>query len=190
MTTLDPIYVDLSEASARMLDLRARVASGVVKPGDRLDVSLTLENGQVFSGTGTLSSIGSRVSTSTGTVRVRFRFDNPERLILPGMFVRAAVVLGTTRAFLVPQVAASLRADGTLTIWPLDDQNRAVETQVTPLGSTDRAWIVAQGLEDGARLMVDNLENMAAGTTAEPIAVSISDSGLILDEAAPAAAGN
>ncbi len=184
VTALDPINVDLSEASARMLEMRARIESGAVKPGDRLEVSLMLENGQVFAGQGTLSSVGSRVSTSTGTVRVRFRFDNPDRLIMPGMFVRATLTLGSTQSFLIPQMAASIGADGDLTIWTLDGEDRAVETKVTPIGSTDSAWIVAEGQEDGTRLLVDNIENMTGGTQIDPVAVAVSAAGLIVDDVA------
>lgn len=181
VTSLDPIYVDLSEASARMLDLRARIESGTVKSGDRLAVSLTLENGQVFDGTGTLSSVSQRVSTSTGTVRVRFRFDNPGRLIMPGMFVRATVTLGSTDGFLIPQLAASVQADGTIAVWTLTGDNHAEQRRLTPIGSTDRAWIVTEGLEDGTRLLVDGIENMTAGTEVAVIAVTITDEGTILD---------
>lgn len=179
VTSLDPIYVDLSEASARMLQLRARVDSGEVKPGDRLQVRLTLENGQAFDGKGKLDSVGATVSTSTGTVNVRFEFANPDRLILPGMFVRAQLTLGTSQAFLLPQLAATMQADGTLRAFTLSAENTAQEVFLTPIGSTDRAWIVASGLEDGTRLIVDNLDNMTAGTKIDPLAATISDTGVV-----------
>lgn len=181
--SLDPIHVDLSEASARMLDLRARIESGAVRPGDQLAVSLVLENGQVFDGTGTLSSVSRRVSTSTGTVRVRFRFDNPSRVIMPGMFVRARVTLGVSDAFLVPQLAASILADGRVSVWVLTADNRAEERRLVPIGATKSAWIVTDGLEDGTRLLLDGIDNMAAGTEVRPVAVTISDDGIILDAA-------
>lgn len=187
VTSLDPIHVDLSEASARMLELRERIESGAIKPGDRLAVSLMLENGQIYDGTGTLSSVGQRVSTSTGTVRVRFRFDNPDRLLLPGMFMRATVTMGTSDAFLIPQLAATPQADGRISVWTLSEDDRAVQQRLTPAGTTDRAWVVTEGLEDGTRLLVDGIENMTAGTEVVPVAVSISDDGLIVD---PAAGGN
>lgn len=181
VTSLDPIYVDLSEASARMLQLRARVDSGEVKPGDRLKVRLTLENGQAFQGEGKLDSVGATVSTSTGTVNVRFEFANPDRLILPGMFVRAELTLGTSQAFLIPQLAATMQADGTLKAFVLGADDAAQEVYLTPIGSTDRAWIVSDGLQDGTKLIVDNLENLTAGAKIDPIAATISDTGVVGD---------
>ena len=181
ITSLDPIYVDLNEASARMLQLRARMESGEMKPGDRIKVRITLENGQVFNGEGRLDSIGSVVSTTTGTRKVRFEFANAERRILPGMFVRAEMTLGTSQAILVPQLAATLQADGTLKIFTLGDDNTAQEAIVSSIGSTDNAWIVASGLEDGTRLIVDNLDRISNGVTINPVAVTISDTGVISD---------
>ncbi|RWR28218.1 efflux RND transporter periplasmic adaptor subunit [Sinirhodobacter populi] len=183
VTSLDPIYVDLSEASARMLQLRARVTSGAIKPGDRIAAQLRLENGEAFKGEGQLDSVGASVSTTTGTVNVRFRFANPDRLILPGMFVRAELTLGTAEAFLVPQLAATLQADGTLRLFVLDENDTAQELRVTSIGSTERAWIVADGIADGTRLLVDNLENMKAGQKIDPVAATISDTGIVSDSA-------
>lgn len=193
VTSLDPIYVDISEASGRMLALRARIDSGEMRPGANLGVALTLENGARYSGVGTLSSISSEVSTSTGTVRIRIQFENPDRLILPGMFVRATLTMGTMEAVLVPQLAATLQADGSLSIWVLDEEDRARELRVTAIGSTDRAWIISEGIEGGARLLVDNIDSMVEGTEVTPVAVSISDEGVIADAAeagTPAPGGN
>lgn len=189
VTSLDPINVDLSEASARMLDLRNRVASGAVKGGDKLAVSLVLENGQAFAGTGTFSSVGAVVSTSTGTVRMRFRFDNPDRVIMPGMFVRATITMGTSNAFLVPQMAATVQADGTIAVWLVGADGKAEQRKVTPGGSTASAWIVLDGLEEGDQLMVDNIATMSAGTAVTPIPVTLSPAGIVTPvNAAPDAA--
>lgn len=179
VVSLDPINVDMSEASSRMLDLRTRIANGTVKSGDKLAVSLILENGKAFAGTGTLSSISASVSTSTGTVRVRFRFDNPDRVILPGMFLRANITAGTTNAFLVPQMAAKVQADGTVAVWLVGADSKAEQRKVTPSGSTASAWVVTDGLEEGDQLMVDNIATMSAGTTITPLAATISPNGIV-----------
>jgi membrane fusion protein (multidrug efflux system) len=49
-----------------------------------------------------LSASDIEVSESTGTFRMRATFPNPERILMPGMFVRATVTLGTTQGYLVP----------------------------------------------------------------------------------------
>lgn len=179
VTKLDPIYVDLSEASQRMLQLRARVDKGQIKLGDRIKAKLTLQNGQAFDGQGRLDSVGATVSTSTGTVNVRFEFDNPDRLIMPGMFLTAELTLGTSDAYLVPQLAATPQVDGTLKIFVLGDDGKSKELRVTSEGSTDRAWIVTDGIDPGTRLIVDNLRDMTAGKQITPLAATISADGIV-----------
>lgn len=181
VTTLDPIYVDLAQSSAQMLQTRARIASGDMEEGDQLHIALRLENDEGYDGTGIVRAISSTVSTTTGTVRMRVEFGNPDHLILPGMFVRALVTLGSANAFLIPQLAAGLEADGTISIWTLDADNHAREVRLTSIGSTDNAWIVPQGLENGTRLLVDNIDTMTEGTEIEPVPVSIDDRGVITD---------
>ncbi|QUS36179.1 efflux RND transporter periplasmic adaptor subunit [Falsirhodobacter algicola] len=179
VTTLDPIFVDLSESSARMLQFRARIASGDMEAGDQLQIALTLENGEVYDGTGTVRAISSTVSTTTGTVRIRVEFGNPQQLILPGMFVRAAVTLGTANAFLVPQLAADLQSDGSLRVWTVGEDGHAHQVTLSSIGNTPTAWIVPQGLEDGTKLIVDNLDNLTEGAEIKTQPVTISDRGVI-----------
>lgn len=179
VTTLNPIYVDLSAASSQMLQARTRIANGDMDPGDELHISIRLENGEVYDGTGTVIAISSTVSTTTGTIRIRVEFDNPDRLILPGMFVRASVTLGTADAFLIPQRAASLEPDGTISVWTVDAEGKAAQTNVTPIGSSDNAWIVTQGLDDAPQVIVDNLEAISAGATITPVPVQVGAGGII-----------
>ncbi|MEI4471275.1 efflux RND transporter periplasmic adaptor subunit [Frigidibacter sp. MR17.24] len=181
---LDPIYVDVSQASSRMLDYRRRFQNGDIQPGERLGVTLVLENGEEYSGTGTVQAVSSSVSTTTGTINARLRFDNPDGQILPGMFLRAQLTLGTTSAFLVPQLAAKPQADGTVQIWTIGDDGTSRSLKVTPIGSTRTAWIVAEGIEDGTRLLVDNIDTMRAGRTITPVEVAIADDGTLSDQPA------
>ena len=179
VTALDPIFVDLSAASSQMLQARTRIANGDMDPGDQLHISIRLENGEVYDGTGTVVAISSTVSTTTGTLRIRVEFQNPDRLILPGMFVRASVTLGTAEAFLIPQLATMQEPDGTVTVWVLDADGKAAQMNVTPIGSSDNAWIVTQGMEDGSRIIVDNLEAVTEGAPIEPVEVAVSPAGVV-----------
>ncbi|WP_169053342.1 efflux RND transporter periplasmic adaptor subunit [Falsirhodobacter xinxiangensis] len=179
VVSLDPIYVDVSESSARILDFRRRFATGDIQPGERLGVSLILENGEQYSGTGTVQTISSTVSTTTGTRSTRFRFDNPDRMILPGMFVTAEVTLGTSQGVLVPQLAATPQPDGTIAVWTVDGEGRSAQTMVTPAGTTRNAWIVTSGIEDGTKLIVDNIDTMTAGRMIEAQDVSITAEGIV-----------
>lgn len=182
VVSLDPIYVDVSESSTRILDLRRRFSSGEIEQGDQLGLQLTLENGEVYSGTGTVIAVSSTVSTTTGTVTIRMQFDNPDKLILPGMFLRARVTIGTTDAFLVPQLATDTQADGKQSLWIIDGEGKAQNLKLNTIGSTDSDWIVADGLTEGQKLVVDNMASLSAGKTVSPVDVHI-EKGVVVDGA-------
>ncbi len=194
VTSLDPIHVDMSDSSARMLRLRGKLNGGGVLDGttaldeklegERLGVSLTLENGEVYSGTGTIEAVGSTVSATTGTRSIRVRFDNPDRVILPGMFVRARLTFGTTRGVLVPQRSADVNTDGTLQVWTLDAEGKAHAVTVNSSGEARNSWVVTEGLAAGTVVILDNLDRMAEGIGIAPVRSRLNEQGLIVEEAA------
>jgi membrane fusion protein, multidrug efflux system len=187
IVTSDPIYVDMMEASARILSVRSAIAEGDLQQNDTLQATLTLENGEVYRGTGQLVTPGNNVSTSTGTVTIRFTFDNPDHIILPGMFVRGEIVLGTMQAYLVPQRAATRGNSGKLTAYVIDEDGRAEQVTLEDDGSYQNAWIVREGLSEGDRLVVDGLSAIRAGQEVSAVAVTIDEDGVSRDIAVPAA---
>src|SRR5699024_3682959 len=91
ITQLDPIYVDLQAISSRILSVRERIENGTLSIGDKLQATLILSTGTVYRGKGELVTLGTAVSTSTSARTARFRFDNLDHIIVPGMFVRGEI---------------------------------------------------------------------------------------------------
>ncbi|THH38940.1 efflux RND transporter periplasmic adaptor subunit [Aliishimia ponticola] len=183
----DPIYVDMMEASARILSVRKGITEGVIKQNDTLEATLTLENEEVFRGTGQLVTAGNTVSTTTGTVTIRFKFDNPDHVIIPGMFVRGEVRIGSVQAYLVPQLAATRDNSGKLTAYIVGEDGAAKQVTLEDDGSYQNAWIVREGLSEGDQLIVDGLSSLRAGQTVAPVAVTIDEDGVVRDAETPAA---
>lgn len=188
VTRLDPIDVVMLETSARMLTIRGEIRDGTISRNQELTANLTLENGETYKGKGTLVAPSASVSTTTGSVDIRFRFENPLAEILPGMFVRGSVELGTIEAFLVPQRAATRAPDGSLTAFVVGADNKAAQVTLTGNGSYQNAWIVTSGLKDGDQLVLDGLKTMRAGMALKPVPASLDADGLVKDDAAAASA--
>uniref|UniRef100_A0A2A3JSY6 Efflux transporter periplasmic adaptor subunit n=1 Tax=Alloyangia mangrovi TaxID=1779329 RepID=A0A2A3JSY6_9RHOB len=178
VTRIDPIYVDVQESITRVQQTRERLDQGSLNRGERIEAELELENGSLFEGQGTFVSPPVSVSTTTGTSVIRLRFDNPRRGILPGQFLRAKLTFGTTSSILVPQGATSRASDGTLTAFVYAD-GKAEKRTLSAQGSYNNAWIVTKGVELGEQLIVDGLRNLQNGATVSPIAVSISETGVV-----------
>ncbi|KTC43933.1 antibiotic transporter, partial [Pseudomonas sp. ABAC61] len=88
---LDPIYVDVTQSSVELLELRRELDSGrLQKVGDNAaKVKLTLEDGSQYKLDGKLEFSEVSVDETTGSVTLRAVFPNPDHTLLPGMFVHA-----------------------------------------------------------------------------------------------------
>lgn len=178
ITQLDPIYVDVSESSARLLRNRARIDSGQLMTNGEMPAEVILETGETYPGSGRIVSPGILVSTTTGTVPIRLRFDNPQAMILPGQFLRVRLTQGSTRAVLVPQRATRRAADGTLTAFVVRD-GKAQQVTLSEQGSWQNSWIVSQGVSPGEQLILDGLQDLRPGTEVTTVPVTIDAQGVV-----------
>jgi membrane fusion protein (multidrug efflux system) len=162
---LDPIYVDISQPSTALLRLRDELANGQLKKtgAGQAEVHLTLENGKAYAYAGKLQFSEVSVDEGTGAVTLRAVFPNPDRLLLPGMYVRAALEEGVrSQALLVPQRGITRDSNGQPTA--LVVVNGKVEQRKVAI---DRAiggdWLVTDGLKAGDSVVVDGLQGVHPG---------------------------
>lgn len=168
---LDPIYVDVTQASAEMLRLQRSLGNGDLKrSGASHKVKIRLEDGTMYPLEGTLQFRDVTVDPTTGSVTLRLIFPNPDYVLLPGMFVRATVEEGVNdQALLVPQQGVTRDVKGNPTAWIVNRENK-VELRILTL---DRAlgdkWLVTRGLAAGDRLIVEGTQKTRPGATVNPV---------------------
>ena len=169
---LDPIYVDIPQSMTLLLRLRRELAGGQIKrSGDnQAQVNLTLEDGSSYNLPGQLQFAEATVDQSTGSVLLRAIFPNPQKLLLPGMFVNARLEEGVSEnAILVPQQGVTHNAKGQPTALVVNQDNK-VELRVI---KTDRAigdqWLVTDGLQAGDRVIVDGVQKVHPDATVNPV---------------------
>lgn len=184
---LDPINVDLVDSSANMLRIRAQVQAGTL--GRSHDgppkVTLQLENGQPFGHEGTVALADAAVSESTGSFTIRAAFPNPDRMLLPGMFVQATIDIGQTPgAFMVPQRAVTRNASGEATAWFVSADGKAQTRVLKTEAAIGNDWLVTSGVTDGDRLIVDGLQKISEGIAVNPVAVTLDENGVARQEIA------
>ena len=187
---LDPIYIELTESSVNLLRLREAINSGRINRNENgaADIRLTLEDGHEYPVVGKLDMSEMAVSQTTGTYSIRAVFDNPDGLILPGMYVRAKVTVGTESGFLIPQRAATRSANGQLSAKFVTADNK-VETRIFDEAQVSGAnWLVASGINDGDKLIVDGFQWIGDGAPVQPIEAQIDENGIVQETAAPDAA--
>ena len=169
---LDPIYVDVTQTSAELLQLRDELAAGTlqgVKNG-QAKVKLLLENGSTYPLEGTLQFSEVSVDQGTGSVTLRAVFPNPQRRLLPGMYVRAVVDRGVSnKAILAPQAAVSRDAKGHATAMVVDGNGKVQARALTAPQMVGDNWLVTSGLAAGDKLVVDGLQSIQPGATVKPV---------------------
>jgi membrane fusion protein (multidrug efflux system) len=168
---LDPVYVDATQPSAVLLRLKRELAAGqLVSAGDdQAEVHLTLEDGSIYGRAGKLQFAEVSVDATTGSVTMRAIFPNPDKLLLPGMFVHEQIEEGRrTDALLVPQLAVSHNQKGEPTAMVVGADNKVeLRTLVTERAMGDR-WLVTEGLKPGERVIVEGLQFAKPGATVRP----------------------
>lgn len=178
MTTiqqLDPVYVDLDQSTSEMERLRGEIASGQLKrPAGGVQVELLMEGGKVYGHKGKYGFTDTSVNESTGSVSSRAIFANPERLLLPGMYVRARVVAGVdTAAILVPQRAVSRNPLGQAVAMFVDGDGK-MEQRTLDLGeAVDGNWLVRAGAKAGDRLVVEGTQKALPGAPVKIVEVTV-----------------
>jgi membrane fusion protein (multidrug efflux system) len=168
---LDPIYVDVTQPSAVLLRLRRELAAGelVQTGGNEAEVHLMLEDGSRYKVSGKMQFAEVQVDQTTGSVTLRALFPNPDKLLLPGMFVREQIEEGRrTDALLVPQVAVTHNQRGDPTALVVNGDNKVeLHTLVTERAIGDK-WLVTDGVKGGDRVIVEGLQYAKPGATVKP----------------------
>ncbi|PHV08672.1 efflux transporter periplasmic adaptor subunit [Janthinobacterium sp. BJB412] len=168
---LDPIYVNVTQSSTELLRLRQQLASGKLKSAgaDQAKVTLVTEDGQVYPHAGKLLFADVSVDESSGAVSLRAEFPNPNRTLLPGMYVRARLDQGVSEAaIVVPQQAVVRGADGA-SVMVVGADNKVAPRPVKADTAQGQNWIVGSGLQGGERIIVEGFQKAKPGALVKPV---------------------
>jgi len=166
LVQLDPIYVAFAPSDSDIADIQARRANG--------PMSITIlqpTDGRVLA-TGLLDFVNNAVDATTSTITMRGTAPNPEKILIPGQFVRVRLDLGKRDgALVVPQRAIASDQTGKSLAFVTAD-NR-VEFRPVKLGAVVDATtqIVESGLNPGDRIIIEAVQKMFPGMPVQPVPV-------------------
>jgi membrane fusion protein (multidrug efflux system) len=157
----DPIFVTFPVSQGQFLEYRA----GQIDVGREPVVRVRLPNGALYKHPGKVNFLDVQVDPGTDTVTVRAELPNPQRILVDGQFVGVRVERGEpVRVLAVPQ--ASLQVDQAgpyVLVVGADDK---VEARRVTLGEADGAQVVvASGLNEGERIIVEGIQKVRPGMT-------------------------
>ena len=167
---LDPIYIDVTQSSAELLQLRRELDAGRLQGNGEQPVDILLEDGTPFAHKGTLEFSEVSVDPGTGSYGLRVRVDNPGQVLMPGMFVRAVVGSGVRQdGLLVPMQGIARDARGNTSAMVVDGEGKVALRQVAVSRTVGDKWLVEDGLAAGDKVIVEGLGRVRPGQTVRPV---------------------
>eukprot|EP01028_Stygiella_incarcerata_P010538 TRINITY_DN5483_c0_g1_i1.p1 TRINITY_DN5483_c0_g1~~TRINITY_DN5483_c0_g1_i1.p1 ORF type:complete len:226 (-),score=-35.97 TRINITY_DN5483_c0_g1_i1:333-1010(-) len=170
--SLDPIYVDFTQSSVQMLNLRKLLKQKDIKAASET-VSLKLEDGSIYENQGKFKLQELTVDEATGSVTLRAQFPNPKNILLPGMYVNIIVNEAiNTKAILVPQQGVTFDPKGNATAMVVNKNNKVEQKKIVIDRAIKDYWLIKDGFNVGDHLIVEGLNKIKVGDEVKDIDLS------------------
>lgn len=166
---LDPIYVNFSQSVDDLNQLRRAQTLGniTLDKQEKMPLQIAMSDGTLYPHSGTLDFSDVSVDANTNAVALRATLPNPERILLPGMYVNIQLTLGTlSHVFLVPQTAVLRDATGPYVL-VIGADNMVIQKRITSETLQGSDWIVTDGMNDGDQIIVTGLQKVKSGEKAK-----------------------
>ena len=180
--TTDPVFVEFSISESEYLKFKniQAMQSGSDKGG--VQVSITLSDGSAYPYDGRIVQADRALAQNTGTLMVKALFQNPNGLLLPGMFARVKLTGETVpNAILVPQRAVQ-QLLGKSFVMVVNGDNKSEARTVTLGQKVGSYYIIKDGLSASDTVIVEGLSNLQEGKDLAVTMVTAGDMGFSFDD--------
>lgn len=156
---IDQVYVDVRQPASVLESLRQQASS----MAPELAVEILGSNGTPLGMQGHILFSGIEVDAGTGDVLLRVLVDNPERRLLPGLYVQARIPRARyANALTVPQQAV-VRTSGQTSVWVVDGQGQAQLVPVNTAELVNSQYRIASGLSAGQQVVIEGIDRLTTG---------------------------
>ena len=175
VSQVDTILVTFYITETQYLEIARHLA----KPGqaDKDDREPTLEliliDGSVYPHKGRPDFVDREVDTTTGAMLVQASFDNPEKLLRPGQFVRVrAQARVIENGILIPQRSV-MELQGLYNVYVVNADNTAEIREITVGPKVGSDWLITEGLKPGERVVYEGLQKVKDGVEVKPTVADV-----------------
>lgn len=163
VSQISPIWVRFSLSDSELSQI-----GGHLTPANVKEVKLILPNGEEYAKKGQLNFAASGIDPALGTQQLRATFENADKRLLPGQFVRVRVTTGQKDGvFVVPQTAV-LTGDQGKFVYVANAKNEATIKPIVAGNWVGKDWVILSGLESGDKVIVDNIIKIRPGAMVSP----------------------
>ncbi len=140
------------------------------KNGQPLTVEAWDRSNQTLLTRGTLLSIDNQIDVTTGTIKLKARFNNSDDALFPNQFVNARLKVDTLQdAVVIPSAALQMSNDGHF-VWVVNSEDKVSKKRVTVGLQDSQKVVINAGLDAGDRVVTDGLDRLTEGATVEIVA--------------------
>jgi membrane fusion protein (multidrug efflux system) len=168
---IDRIYVNLTQSATELMQLRRAMADGKLQSvgPNQAKVSIVTDDGQVYPQSGKLLFSDVSVDPSSGAITLRAEFPNSQRVLLPGMYVRARLEQAVDQsAITVPQQAV-IRDNNGASVMLVGADGKVAPRPIKTGSVQGDKWIVTEGLNAGDTVIVEGLQKVKPGAPVKAV---------------------
>jgi RND family efflux transporter MFP subunit len=170
LVSVDPIYAYFDVDERTVLRVRQLIREGKVRSAREIEwpVSLGLANEEGFPHRGAINFVDNQVNPKTGTLRLRGVFSNSDQMLDPGFFGRVRVPIGQPHGAVLVTDRAIDNDQGQKVLYVINEKNEVAAHPVVSGALHDGLREITSGLKPGERVVVNGLQQVRPGMTAQP----------------------
>lgn len=140
------------------------------KSGEPLLVEAWDRSNQALIASGKLLSLDNQIDVTTGTIKIKARFDNQDDALFPNQFVNVRLKVNTLQdAVVIPAAALQMGNEGHF-VWVVNSENKVSKKSVIAGLQDSQKVVISAGLEAGERVVTDGLDRLTEGAKVEIVA--------------------
>lgn len=165
ISQIDPALFRVGVSEADYLRVARRALEGGQRAGQQAEIQLTLADATVYPHPGKVHVVDRAVDPTTATLGIQLQFPNPDRLLRPGQYGRARLLLDTrVGALLVPQRAVQ-ELQNLYSVAVVDGSGKVAFRTVKVGPRVESLWVIDEGLAAGDKVVVEGLQRIQDGMT-------------------------
>ncbi len=119
---------------------------------------------------GKLLSLDNQIDVTTGTIKIKARFDNQDDALFPNQFVNVRLKVNTLQdAIVIPPAGLQMGNEGNF-VWVVNSDNKVSKKSVVAGLQDSQKVVITAGLEAGERVVTDGLDRLTEGAKVEVVA--------------------
>ena len=158
ITQLQPISVIFTVSEDSLPQIMKQVQAGA-----RLSVTAYDRSNTTSLATGALETLDNQIDTTTGTLKLRAMFNNPDNLLFPNQFVNARLLVDTIHDAVIVPTSAVLNGSMGQFVYVVQPDNTVTVRQVKTGPVDGERTSIASGLQAGERIVIDGSDRLKEG---------------------------